>query len=243
MIETFIQDILTYKNEYELIKPMYLDFKDDIKNLNKYISRTNTYGEGVFGINKNRFLQMNGFEGWRCAADSDLMSRLYKNNVKLTHTKTFGFYRRVHNNSLTQHPETNLTSQLRHEYSKISKSKKTYKPLEKLITHPFVLINNLTNNDNTMLSQTIEVNKTSKEIMMDSLSKTKPFNVQRTNNQPNYDVINNLLNRQDIYHPLKNDKPVKENIPVNRNDLFEIKRGTLAEQNREFFPQKRQRKI
>ena len=242
MIETFIQDIIIHKNNYELIKPMYLDFKDDIKNLNRYVSRTNTYGEGVFGVNKKFFLQMNGFEGWRCAADSDLMSRLYKNNIKLIHTETFGFYRRVHNNSLTQHPDTSLTSQMRNEYSKISKRKKTYGPLEQLTIHPFTQINYLkNNNDTTILSQTIDIPKTSKEKMMESLSKTKPFNLQKKDNKPDYDVINNLLNKKDVYRPSKNVKPVKENIPVNRNDLFEIKKGTLAEQNRDFFPQKRQR--
>ena len=95
MTEQLIQDIMTKKSTHDLIKPMYLDFNKDVKNVNKVINTTKTYGEGVFGVDKKLFLKMNGFEGWRCAADSDLMGRLYKNKVKLTHTKKIGFYRRI----------------------------------------------------------------------------------------------------------------------------------------------------
>ena len=238
MTEQLIQDIMNKKITHNLIKLMYLDFDDDVKNINMEILNTNTYGEGVFGIDKDLFLSMNGFEGWRCAADSDLMNRLYKNNVKLTHTKSLGFYRRVHKDSLTQHPETNLSSQMRGKYSNLSKQRKTFGPLDDLITHPFVeLFSQKTINGeydkfligkekiNTLLTDVIKLN-------------VKPRN---SDSKINYDLINHVLSKTDVYHPSKNVKPIREHVPNDRNELIQIKKGTLAAQNREFFPQKRKR--
>lgn len=99
-------------NFYHVIKPRYEDFKD-INQERTYIGKKKTFGEGVFGIKKELFLRLNGFEGWKVAADSDFMGRLYKLNKNILHTKDVLFYRRVHPNSLTIHPETGLSSQFR----------------------------------------------------------------------------------------------------------------------------------
>ena len=178
-------------------------------------------------------MKFNGFEGWRCAADSDLMGRLYKNKVKLTHTKRIGFYRRIHSDSLTQRPETNFFSTLRAKYASISKNKKYHGPLEKLIVEPFNLINNL--------SSEYESNDVfvTKEEKMKSIKESLNFDIQKETNQIDYDSVNFLNNNSRTYNPSKNIKPIRENIPVNRNELFELKKGTLAEHNREFFPMKR----
>lgn len=233
MGEQLIQDIITKKNDYDLIKPMYLDFQVNSNTIDKQIKLSKTYGEGVFAIKKSIFLNLNGFEGWRCAADSDLMNRLYKNKVKLTHTKTIGFYRRVHGDSLTQHPSTNYFSTIRAKYHSISKRKKYHGPLEKLTTSPFKLIESLvldSSNTEEFVSNKNKIN---------SIKEKLNFNTQKETNNLDYNTINNLNNNPRSYNPSKHIKPVRENIPVNRNELFEIKRGTLAEQNREFFPMKR----
>ena len=236
MTEQLIQDIMNKKITHALIKPMYLDFNGYVKNINKVINITNTYGEGVFGVDKKLFLNMNGFEGWKCAADSDLMSRLYKNKVKLTHTKKIGFYRRIHSNSLTQHPDTNMSSKIRSNYSSISRRKKDFGPLPELITEKFQEI-------------TIEVINTSKsdefKLVKDKISTLLTdvikINPKQNVSKINYDLINNLVNRKDIYHPSNhikpsnNDKPKQENKPINRNEIFELKKGTLAEQNLRMF--------
>lgn len=228
-----IDDIITNKNSYELIKPMYLDFQKDVMFIDNKILLSKTYGEGVFGIKKELFLRFNGFEGWRCAADSDLMGRLYKNKVKLTHTKRIGFYRRIHSDSLTQRPETNFFSPLRAKYASISKNKKYHGPLEKLTVEPFKLIKTL--------SSQYEDEKVfiTKEEKIESIKQKLGFETKQESNKLNYDIINNLNNNPRSYNPSKHIKPIRENIPVNRNELFEIKRGTLAEHNREFFPMKR----
>jgi hypothetical protein len=63
----------------------------------------------------------------------------------------------------------------------------------------------------------------------------------------NYDLINNLQNRKEIYHPSKHikpsndDKPKQVNKPINRNEIFELKKGTLAEQNLRMFGRNKKR--
>ena len=228
-----IDDIITNKNTYDLIKPMYLDFQKDVKFIDEKILLSKTYGEGVFGVKKELFLRFNGFEGWRCAADSDLMGRLYKNKVKLIHTKRIGFYRRIHSDSLTQRPETNFFSPLRAKYASISKHKQYHGPLDKLIIEPFYLV------INKSLQYSSDVVFVSKEEKIESIKQKLGFETKQESNKLDYDIINNLNNNPRSYNPSKHIKPIRENIPVNRNELFEIKRGTLAEQNREFFPMKR----
>ena len=106
-----------------MCKPKYIDF-NEVDSERIYSDKKNTFGEGVFGIQKNLFLTMNGFEGWRVAADSDFMGRLYSTNRKVYLTPQPLFYRRIHPNSLTVRPDTGYSSQLRGKYSKISKNKK-----------------------------------------------------------------------------------------------------------------------
>ena len=233
MVEELINDIVIYKSEYDLIKPMYLDFQRDVVNINHKSTHSNTYGEGVFGINKELFLGLNGFEGWRCAADSELMGRLYKNKVKMTHTKRIGFYRRIHKDSLTQHPETNYFSKLRGTYHLLSKRKKYHGPLDNITVEPFDLIDSLSSQyDETEM-------KITKEEKMISIKEKLKFNIKKTSTPIDYDTLNNLNNNTISYNPSKNIKPIRENTPVNRNELFELKKGTLAEQNKRFFPMKR----
>jgi hypothetical protein len=181
---------------------------------------------------------MNGFEGWRCAADSDFMGRLYKNKVKLTHTKQIGFYRRTHSDSLTKHPDTNMSSKLRGEYSKLSKSKKYHGPLPNLITEKFTKIFN-----NKLINPEIEKFQLVKNKINTILNDVIKINVKPREEKKgiDYDLINNVLSNPKHYRPSNNIKTPKENTPINRNELQELKKGTLAANNREFFPQKRNR--
>jgi hypothetical protein len=237
MEEQLIQDIINYSKTHELIKPMYLDFNENVTNIDKTKTTSRTYGEGVFAIQLKLFLRMNGFEGWRCAADSDLMNRLYKNNVKLTYTKNIGFYRRIHKNSLTQHPETSLSSKMRGMYYSKSKNKKTFGPLDNLVTEPFEVIQ--TNKIIDDETEKFILAKRERETLLKDVLKLNIDKI-KTPSKVDYDVINNILNRSDIYHPSKNIKQPKENKPQNRNEIFELKKGTLAAQNKEFLPKRLQ---
>lgn len=137
MISKIIDDLIVY----ECVKPMYHNFREKINyNDPKYKSYSNLFGEGVFGIRKHIFLHFNGFEGWRCAADSDFMVRAQKNNVTFKETEETLFYRRIHENGLTTNPETNYGSKLRKQYIQLTNSKTNFGPLNELKTSTFTRI-------------------------------------------------------------------------------------------------------
>ncbi len=123
MLENCIIEIDELLNKYECVKPRFINFNDN-NGIRKYKDGRNLYGEGVFGIDKNLFLSMNGFEGWRCAADSDFMARLYKMKRLINLTKNLLFHRRLHQRSLTADKKTGYASKLRAEYYSLSKNKK-----------------------------------------------------------------------------------------------------------------------
>ena len=134
MLSNYISEIDRLLEVYDCVKPKYINFKDGPTE-KIFEKETNVFGEGVSGMKKEIFESLNGFEGWRVAADSDFMGRYYKTNPKLLHTKEVLFYRRLHPKSLTIHPDTNYTSHLRHQYFQISKNKtQDMIKLEKMIT-------------------------------------------------------------------------------------------------------------
>ena len=122
MMTDFLNEVDTKLDSYSVIKPKYINFTD-VNGIKEYKQEKPQFGEGVFGIQKELFLEMNGFEGWKVAADSDFMGRLYKTDVKILHTPHILFHRRQHKNSLTVHPDTNLSSRLRGQYHFLSRQK------------------------------------------------------------------------------------------------------------------------
>lgn len=122
MIPNLLSEIDNNLNKFQLIKPKYIDFED--KNGSRVFKEDKpTFGEGVFGIKKQMFLDFGGFEDWRVAADSDFMGRLYKSKITILHTNHILFHRRIHKNSLTINPATGLASRLRSNYFQLSKNK------------------------------------------------------------------------------------------------------------------------
>jgi glycosyltransferase involved in cell wall biosynthesis len=123
MMGEALEEIDSKLNKYDCVKPKFTNFKD--KGTDRvYLNDNNLYGEGVFGIIKSIFLNMNGFEGWKVAADSDFMGRIYKMGRKIHLTPTVLFHRRIHNESLTMRKDTGYSSQMRSKYASISKNKK-----------------------------------------------------------------------------------------------------------------------
>lgn len=125
--------IVEYLSSYDCVKPMYLNFEKTFdKNLLSQTFITKDWGEGVFGINKNVFLRFNGFEGWRCSADSEFMARLQRNSIKMKWGDSLLFHRRLHNDSLTRRPDTGYMSELRRHYNKLSREKTNFGALDEL---------------------------------------------------------------------------------------------------------------
>lgn len=141
MFDNMLSYVDNNLDKFDCIKPKFIDF--EVKNGQKiFRPRKNSYGEGVFGIKKDIFLRLNGFEGWRVAADSDFMGRFYKTGGKVLLTFDVLFHRRRHPNSLTLHKDTGFGSKLRKGYVKLSKEKKNVIILDSLKTASCDLIEN-----------------------------------------------------------------------------------------------------
>ena len=137
MNDNMVDDFITFLNKYDYVKPSYTNFKDG----QQYNTTSKQYiGEGVFGIRKNIFHYMNGFEPWMCAADSEFMGRMYKESFNIGYTTNLNFFHRVHSKGLTSRPDTGMKSKLRGEYITIAKQKKVLGPLPEFITLPFSTI-------------------------------------------------------------------------------------------------------
>lgn len=207
ILPNLFEEIYNQLDQYDLIKPKYINF-EDINNQREFKSQKNNFGEGVFGIKKDIFLSVNGFEGWRVAADSDLMSRLYKMNLKILHTNHILFHRRLHKNSLTIHPETNLSSKIRAKYFFISKNKpKHFLKLEELKTSKYKVVD-IENKEFTKslieLKEEHEITEYEKkklkhESISTIFSNQPKKNIPKEPKKINYDAINN--NRSMLYHP------------------------------------------
>jgi len=203
MGENAIEKINELLDKYECVKPKFNNFKD-FKGVRNFDNTPNQYGEGVFGINKRLFLGMNGFEGWRCAADSDFMGRIYKTGRKVSLTQDILFHRRIHNKSLTKRKDTGYASDMRGEYSRLSKNKSYFGPLPFLSKNDYQILDIETYEwSNTIL----EIPNEQKNFQKDLKNKKHELldvifgnqlkeTVQKKNNPINYDKINKITNYQ-----------------------------------------------
>lgn len=234
MKENMVSLILSKLSGNDFVKPMYCDFTDGKKITE--VSKTNNYGEGVFAIRRKLFLEMNGFEPWRCAADSDFMGRLYKNNKKFSFTDEVVFYRRIHPNSLTQNPETCAWSKLRAHYYNLSKNRKTFGPLPTFSTESFVEIHTdkLIFSDKNVFEEVID--------KKNSIMNKVMFNIKpREEKKIDYDQINQVVQQKGVYTPTKN-IPIRENKPNDRNELQKLKNGQNNQQLEKLFKVKPNRR-
>jgi glycosyltransferase involved in cell wall biosynthesis len=129
MITQTIQKLKTYK----VVRLKYQDFNEN--GIQKQISH-----EGVFAIDKNLFLSMNGFEPWMVAADTEFLARLKRKNIQQYFTPELQFKRRIHSQGLTSRKDTGIGSKLRQSYSKQIISKQTYRDPDILNVSEFIKI-------------------------------------------------------------------------------------------------------
>jgi hypothetical protein len=191
-------------DKYDCVKPKFLNFKDHKGNRN-FSSDGSLYGEGVFGIKKEIFLNMNGFEGWKVAADSDFMGRIYKFNKKINLTSDVLFHRRLHNKSLTRRKDTGYASQMRADYFKISKNKKGGVVLDEMKMGDYQVLNLDTNtlSQSVVQMQNEEINlakelKEKKHKFLETIFSERTRNIPE-NKQPktiNYTQVNKTTNHQ-----------------------------------------------
>lgn len=209
MMSGMLSDIDTNLDLYPVIKPKYVNFTE-LNGVRDYVRENSQFGEGVFGIQKNLFLEMNGFEGWEVAADSDFMGRLYKTNVKILHTNSILFHRRHHENSLTVHPSTGLASRLRGQYHTLSRNK-TSKDLinEKFVKGNYSIVNfenkELLTPDNNVINENDPTEFEIKQMKHESIasifstqskvtSQPKTIDYQKINSRSNHQISSQLGN-------------------------------------------------
>jgi glycosyltransferase involved in cell wall biosynthesis len=261
MLKELINEVIISLPSNDCVRFSYNDFVNPIELTNEKMYKLNgKYGEGVFAIKKNIFLKFNGFEPWRCAADSEFNQRLKNNSKKTIHIPKILFFRRRHNDSLTMTRETGAKSLIRLEYAKKignKKKLKIFKPLPQLKTCDFCLVDNLGNllehykvlkSDEESLKELIINNdlvvkhKTNIDLLSSILGNA-PVKTETTENVPvkteiNYEKINEVISRKGVYDIKSSIKPVRENIPNNRNELMEKKKGINSELLKKILPVK-----
>jgi hypothetical protein len=120
---------------------------------------------------------------------------------------------------LTSHPNTNYHSKLRQTYRELSKTIRSNNACEKLITEPF---KEISYNYYVMEIKSYDDKNTLKKSLIDSIKNTK----KKVTTEVDYNQINKV-----ILPPIKEEKITsKENLPKNRNELFEKKKNSNLEQ-------------
>lgn len=97
MEENFIEHNLSLLKNKSCVFAMGCNFTHP----NKEEKQKKYNPEGVIIFNKSNFLSINGFEPWRCGADSDLKNRFKILGLDLINANISTYLRRLHKDSLT----------------------------------------------------------------------------------------------------------------------------------------------
>lgn len=92
------------------VKLNYIDF------YKKPSTKGNMMSNALIAINRSVFNSINGFQPWRCAADTELSHRLEYNNIKYKLLDGLAYHRRLHGENLTMRKDTGHKSPIRESY-------------------------------------------------------------------------------------------------------------------------------
>lgn len=239
MCENMVEEILKMQSFNDFVRPKYSNFNGVIPT-NNPVNKEKLFGEGVFSIKKSLFLSMNGFEGWRTSADTDFMGRLYKNSRKSINTPTVLFYRRLHQNSLTQSKQTGYGSKIRSNYNNLIRNKKTFGPLPYLCISPFYEVS-VSHIKPIKPIEVFDEVKHKRMVVNEAVKKIlSNTNLSKTN--IDYDSINKITQQKGVYVPANNIKPIRENKPVDRTKIIELRKDSLLYQAQKFGDVKKSKK-
>jgi glycosyltransferase involved in cell wall biosynthesis len=219
MTQDMVSNSINSINHCDFIRHSYVNFTDPNK-LNE--NKKREFEGGIFTIKKEVFEYMNGFEPWKCEADSEFALRMSKSKYKTKVSNNLDFFRRIHNEGLTSRTDTGYRSKLRAEYRKLYNNKKIFGPLPKKVTEPFTEI------VVTRSSVTPQPQEPVKEKNHTLLSKL--MNVMKIDPQPvqeqktiDYDNVNETIRKRDIQKqepkPINknSNKGMAQNIKVSKN--------------------------
>lgn len=124
MKPNMISTILAYNSKINTIRFKYLNFKDENGVSINYPHHD--VAHGVFFSHRDIINRTGGFMPWICGADTEFMKRLANNKISEIIINEYLFYRRIHNNSLTQNATTNHRSKVRDDAKRYIKFNKNW---------------------------------------------------------------------------------------------------------------------
>lgn len=112
----------------EILKYKFYNFVhgrdyNDVENLALSV----IFSHGSFLIKKQKFMEMNGFFGWKCGADTEFDERCIGIKQPIHSLDVPLFYRRYHGENVTMKPETGINSKIRQKYGEFINSCRTSK--------------------------------------------------------------------------------------------------------------------
>lgn len=208
MNKNMIGNILKRISFCDFIKASYVEFKDGEK---KDPNGKRIYEGGVFAIKKQIFDHLNGFEPWKCEADSEFITRLFKNNYKGIVSNNLDFYRRIHNKGLTSRSDTGYSSELRMSYKKQYLNKTNFGPLSEKKIAKFIIINPGKYENN--FTQVDQYEKR-ENVFGNFLNRQSNIDIKKVDYQKVNDVVAEREIQKEKTHSRPN-KPVNENSNAN----------------------------
>lgn len=118
-----------------LVKLTYVNFYMDKRDKHSGIKN-----DALFGVNKKKFLEVNGFYGWKCSADTEFVKRAQQFGWPHLTMSGISYHRFLHGNNLTMVPATNFSSDTRKGYDRIIRTKRFHPP--SLETQPYEHVEN-----------------------------------------------------------------------------------------------------
>lgn len=109
-----ISELSNHIDKYDIIKFSYNFFEGTLDN---EVPKRVKYAGGAFLMGKKVTDLAGGYRDWLCSGDEEFITRI-KNHVKIFHLDKELFYRRKHENSLTQKKSSGYNSELRKKYKK-----------------------------------------------------------------------------------------------------------------------------
>ena len=110
LVEGVIERIDERLAEIDYVKLNYINF------YNKPTTRGRMMNDAVIAIKRSVFNSINGFQPWRCGADTELSNRLQHNHFKHNVLDGLAYHRRLHGENLTMSKETGHKSPIREKY-------------------------------------------------------------------------------------------------------------------------------
>jgi hypothetical protein len=120
MLEESIDIILEAMLESNIVKFKFYNFINGLDyRLQKNLNLSEIYAHGVFCIKKDLFLNLNGFLGWTCGADTEFYERYMALGIECTLIDIPLFLRRYHDNNISRVKDTAIDSPARRNYENI----------------------------------------------------------------------------------------------------------------------------